>query len=69
MPNLNVLIQEGTVCQCLRTKTLFYDDDPNSPAGSEGPFWCAHTQSVLGPDGRVADVESCRPGRGCCEIA
>ena len=76
MPSLNVLIQNGEVCQCLRTKTMFYQVDDRS-AGSdehhvsdtEGPFWCAHTQSLIGPDGQMASDERCRPGRGCCETA
>jgi hypothetical protein len=70
MPNLTVLIQRGDVCQCLRAKTLFYEDpQPDALAEAHGPFWCAHTQSLLGPDGQVADAETCRPGRGCCETA
>lgn len=85
MPALNVLIERGDVCQCLRAKTLFYQ--PAGPevlgvSGSafaaehasetglpEGPFWCALTQSLTGPDGQIADAESCRPGRSCCETA
>jgi hypothetical protein len=70
MPNLSVLIQKGEVCQCLRAKALFYESpDEQDPAGPDGPFWCARTQSLLGPDGQVADAESCRPGRTCCETA
>ncbi len=70
MPNLSVLIQKGEVCQCLRAKTLFYEDpDEQRLSTPEGPFWCARTQSLLGPDGQVADAESCRPGRTCCETA
>lgn len=76
MPNLNAMIQQGEICQCLRAKTMFYQvhDEAGEAArveeaGSEGPFWCAHTQSLVGPDGQVADVEKCRPGRACCEVA
>ncbi len=78
MPSLNVLIEKGEVCQCLRAKTLFYQPVGESPGGSkksaqtatpEGPFWCAITQSLIGPDGQFADAESCRPGRACCETA
>ncbi len=72
MPSLSVLIQRGEVCQCLRVKTMFYDelDAPGQAersADAEGPFWCAQTQSLLGPDGQVADAVGCRPGRSCCE--
>ena len=71
MPSLNVLIQRGEICQCLRAKSLFYEDvaAPPDHRDPEGPFWCARTQSLLGPDGKVADRGSCRPGRSCCETA
>lgn len=73
MPSLHALIEKGEVCQCLRAKTLFYQSADSSEneasAGPEGPFWCALTQSLLGPDGEVADAERCRPGRSCCETA
>ncbi len=87
MPALNVLIERGEVCHCLRAKTLFYQpagpevlgasaSTPASPHASEaeaglpeGPFWCALTQSLIGPDGQIADAENCRPGRSCCEAA
>lgn len=70
MPSLNVLIEKGEVCQCLRAKAMFYHTPGEEPAGSpEGPFWCALTQSLLGPDGQVTDAGSCRPGRSCCETA
>jgi len=70
MPNLSFLIEKGEVCQRLRAKTLFYEEpDEQRPGAPEGPFWCAQTQSLVGPDGQVADAESCRPGRTCCETA
>lgn len=39
------------------------------PSEAEGPFWCLHTQSLLGPDGKIVELESCRPGRSCCETS
>lgn len=76
MPNsaenlsLRALIQIGEVCHSLRSKKLFYQTEGDeSPAANEAPFWCTRTQSIVGPDGQVADVESCRPSRGCCETA
>lgn len=70
MPSLNVLIQTGAVCQCLREKKMFYETPEDATAGSaDGPFWCAQTQSLIGPDGQTASAESCRPGRACCETA
>jgi hypothetical protein len=67
----DVLIERGEVCHSLRDKKMFYRtavEDPfnaqfSSPAG---PFWCARTQSLIGPDGKLADEETCRPGRSCC---
>ncbi len=81
MPSLTGLIQNGAVCQCLREKKMFYEGNDVSPANSmdiisptekvaampSGPFWCAQTQSLLGPDGGFANTEKCRPGRSCCE--
>lgn len=70
MPSLNVLIEKGEVCLCLREKKMFYQvPGEESAEAPEGPFWCAQTQSLLGPDGQIADAEHCRPGRSCCEIA
>lgn len=81
MPSLNHLISEGAVCHCLRTKTMYYesvvanqmlnqrDQLAASHALPAGPFWCGQTQSLLGPDGGIADAENCRSGRKCCETA
>lgn len=77
MPPLNVLIETGEVCRCLRAKTLFYQPvgqtsselAEEAAAPPQGPFWCAITQSIIGVDGKLADAESCRTGRSCCEIA
>ncbi len=72
MPSLNALIARGEVCRALRAKTLFYETEDHKRAnepGPEGPFWCAKTQSALGPDGETAEADRCRPGRSCCETA
>jgi len=66
------MIEGGQVCNCLREKRMFYeplvaDAHPFSDQGPNGPFWCALTQSILGPDGAHADADACRPGRSCCE--
>ena len=72
MAALETMIQRGEICQCLRAKTMFYQV-PEAPgaaeseSGSDGPFWCAQTQSLVGPDGEVAGTFNCRPGRPCCE--
>jgi len=80
MPSLRVLIETGAVCRSLRAKTLAYQpvvgDDAVAAsfyenAGLEGPFWCAHTQAIQGPDGKIASAENCHSacGRDCCEPA
>jgi hypothetical protein len=80
MPSLQVLIETGAVCRCLRAKTLAYSPvvvgDPVAAsfyenAGLEGPCWCAQTQGIQGPDGKIASAENCHSecGRECCEVA
>jgi hypothetical protein len=56
-------------CRCLRSKEMFIQVEPDAGgfASSSGIFWCTHTQNCLGPDGKVADQESCQPGRTCFE--
>ncbi len=58
------------VCRHIRSKEMFYEfegqPDPIHASGS-GIYWCIHTQNCLGPDGRVAEAESCQPGRKCFE--
>jgi len=43
------------------------DHDPTVPSGNDIYCWCNHTMTCLGPDGKVADRDNCRPGRGCHE--
>jgi len=54
-------------CRFLRSKSMIVDSetDPTVPGGGDDFYWCIHTMNCLGPDGQVADRESCRPGRGC----
>ena len=56
-------------CRCLRSKGMFIEAEPDPTVShtSDGFFWCTHTMNCLGPDGRAADREDCRPGRGCFE--
>ena len=75
MALLPKLIAQGEVCCCLRAKTMFYDTpDHDTPESLEsqkhGPFWCAVTQSLIGPDGKFAGLDHCRQGtdRSCCRM-
>ena len=56
-------------CRRLRSKEMFIDapSDPTSPRHHSGHYWCVHSQNVLGPDGKVANEDDCRPGRSCFE--
>ncbi len=68
MTSLNLLVERGEICKCLRAKSMYYDAAGEDPSGeNEDSMWCAHTQSILGPDGQVVDVRHCCPGRSCCE--
>lgn len=59
--------QAKACCCSLRWKGMFIDaePDPSIPNTRDGFFWCSHTMNCLGPDGRVADEESCCSGRPC----
>jgi hypothetical protein len=58
------------VCRHIRSKEMFYEVegqlDPLHSSGS-GIYWCIHTQTCLGPDGKVAEPASCAVGRACFE--
>jgi hypothetical protein len=80
--SLRLLVETGEVCRCLRAKTMFYEpldvgdsaasgSDIAECSGLNGPFWCAMTQGIQGPDGKFASIENCHAGcdRDCCETA
>lgn len=82
MRTLRTMVETGQVCRRLRAKTMFYEVDQPAVAegssaeyvsysGLNGPFWCALTQTVHGPDGKFVTLEHCSAacGRGCCETA
>jgi hypothetical protein len=54
-------------CRLLRNKSMFIEvePDPSVPSCDSGHYWCVHSQNCLGPDGQVASMENCKPGRGC----
>lgn len=60
-------IEDRDTCRFLRTKGMFIDaePDPAVPNPKDGLCWCVHTQTLLGPDGKVAEPEACGPGRAC----
>ncbi|HSK79714.1 MAG TPA: hypothetical protein VLQ45_24885 [Thermoanaerobaculia bacterium] len=56
-------------CSRLRWNGLYVDvePDPKIPNMRDGLFWCSHTMTCLGPDGRVATERHCCEGRRCFE--
>lgn len=56
------------LCHCLRWKSAFMhaELDPDFPPSNDGLFWCIHTQTCLGPDGKLAEPGNCSsPDRNC----
>lgn len=56
------------LCHCLRWKGQFIlaDHDPTVPRTNDGLFWCAYTQTCIGPDGELAEPGNCSTeGRAC----
>ena len=56
-------------CRYLRSKEMFIDaePDPTVPRSPSGHFWCVHTQTVIGPDGKVVTDQECSADRMCFE--
>lgn len=61
-------IHNPNLCPSLRWKGQFIlaERDPTVPASNDGLFWCIHTQTCIGPDGKVAEPVKCSsPLRSC----
>ena len=56
-------------CRFLRSKEMFIqvEPDPTVPSGRSGHFWCVHTQTVIGPDGKIVSDSDCHSDRMCFE--
>ena len=70
--DLETLGSRPALCRRLRSKGMFIEverspADTRMPSMSDGFVWCTYTQNCLGPDGKVAGVETCVAGRGCWE--
>lgn len=48
---------------------MFIDAEPDdsAPASNTRSYWCVYTQNCLGPDGSVADEDTCTISRSCFE--
>jgi len=57
-----------TLCPHLRWKTQFYTETLAAPAPppDDGFFWCAFTQTCVGPDGALVEPEACASSRRAC---
>jgi hypothetical protein len=56
------------LCPALRWKRQFIqaEADPTVPRSNDGLFWCIHTQTCIGPDGKLAEPGNCcSASRGC----
>ena len=52
---MELTVKPQALCARLRWKGLYVDvePDPSIPNPKDGFFWCTHTMSCLGPDGKV----------------
>ena len=59
------------LCSSLRWKGQFIhsEPDPTVPDPSDHVYWCIHTQSCIGPDGKVAEPGNCSSSRRKCHGA
>ena len=56
------------LCASLHWKSQYVwaEADPTVPRSNDGLFWCARTQTCIGPDGKVAEPGNCcSTGRNC----
>jgi hypothetical protein len=67
-------ITVGVHCLKLRTKGMYIQSvvDPAEStfydAYETSAYWCATTQTGLGPDRAPVRPDVCRSGRGCCRF-
>ena len=49
------------LCSALRWKGQFIEAerDASVPPSNDGLFWCMHTQTCIGPDGKLAESGNC----------
>jgi hypothetical protein len=61
-------INHPRLCPALRWKAQFVltEPDPSETPTNDGLFWCAHSQTCIGPDGALAEPGKCSsPFRSC----
>ncbi|MBO0797251.1 MAG: hypothetical protein J2P31_00355 [Blastocatellia bacterium] len=61
-------INRPNLCSALRSKAMltWAEEDNSQQRYYSGYFWCLHTQTCLGPDGKLAEPVECdSPDRAC----
>ncbi|MCA9068788.1 MAG: hypothetical protein KDA84_07690 [Planctomycetaceae bacterium] len=69
-PELEIVDTTAERCRHLLSKGLYINAGlpPGEEIAGDGNFWCAHTQTIYGPDKKLCDKEPCcDPTRGCYE--
>ncbi len=56
------------LCSSLRWKGMFVlaERDSSVPPTNDGLYWCLHTQTCIGPDGKVAEPGQCSSAQRKC---
>ena len=56
------------LCPALRWKGQFIQAEPDDsvPHGNDRNYWCLHTQTCIGPDGKLAEAAACSSKRRQC---
>ena len=60
--------QHPNLCSSLRWKGQFVlaEADSTVPSSHDGLYWCIHTQTCIGPDGKLAEPGKCSSPRRKC---
>jgi hypothetical protein len=55
-------------CRCLYSKGMFINAGmrPGEEVTGDGNFWCARTQTILGPDRQLCDGDHCLDRSRAC---
>ena len=65
-----LIVQQDARCRGLLSKGLYINAGlpPGEEATGDGNFWCRRTQTIIGPDEKLCDLETCcDPTRTCYE--
>lgn len=53
---------------CCKEKFVDMGEPFDLRDSGSGIYWCAHTQTCIGPDGQLVHVTDCKSGRACFEV-